>query len=82
MRSGAILLVECDYCHLVIEAPLQRTASGQWDSSGINGYLARQGWVSDPVEGNDYGCAACYKAATKGRREEESWSTSNKSSAD
>lgn len=71
MRSDAYVLVECDHCHLVIEAPLQRTVSGQWDSSGVNGYLARQGWVSD-ADGNDYCGAACRRAATKGRKEEES----------
>lgn len=70
MRSGAILLVECDHCHLAIEAPLQRTVSGQWDSSGVNGYLAQQGWVSDPVDGNDYCGAACRRAATKGRKQD------------
>lgn len=71
MRSGAILLVECDQCHTVIEAPLTLAPGcvGVWESYGVNGYLAREGWVSDQ-DGNDYCSAECRRAATRGRRTE------------
>lgn len=71
MRGDPILLVECDQCHYTLEVPLVKASwQSVWTGYEINGYLARHGWVSDPIEHGDYCSEACRKAATKGRRTE------------